>query len=168
MALATAAILPVPCQRQGRRRNESPAGLAADRPKHRARVSIRAGVQGANGVNSARRAAMPPLRDVPTALRDKTWRRAPRLRLRKLGRLLALCPRLICLRSLTRRRRSDGGAVAREARPAIPCHGNRSLRLRAWPVQVRFPTGWRLSRLISGRRSTPTSTGRPLTAPMPP
>ena len=72
-------------------------------------------------------------------LRAKVCRRAPRLRLRKLGRLLALLLCLICLSSLKRGCRSDGGVVARETRPTIHSHGRRSLRLRSRPVQPGLP-----------------------------
>ncbi len=54
---------------------------------------------------------------------------APRLRLAKLS-LLALPLSLIGRSSLKRGCRSDGGVVARETRPTIHWHGQRSLRLR--------------------------------------
>jgi hypothetical protein len=75
--------------------------------------------------------------DVPTMLKAKVWRRAPRLGLRKLGGLLALLLCLIRLRSLKRGCRSDGGVVARKTRRTIHWHGHRSLRLRTRPFQLR-------------------------------
>jgi hypothetical protein len=69
-------------------------------------------------------------------LRAKVCRRAPRLRLGKLGGLLALLPGLVSLSSLKRGCRSDGGVVARETRPTTHWHGHRSLRLRTRPVQA--------------------------------
>jgi hypothetical protein len=72
-------------------------------------------------------------------LRKARGRAPRRLRLAKLRSLLALLLGLIGLGSLKRGRRSDCGVVARETRPTIHRHGNRSLRLRTWPVQPPRP-----------------------------
>ena len=62
--------------------------------------------------------------DVPTLRRAEVWGCAPRLRVGKLGCLLALSLCLISLGSLERGCRSDGRAVARETRPTIHWHGH--------------------------------------------